>query len=200
MNKIMKRFATSGDYSDVCYRSLQMWDLSTAWSLSSGSFASTATTESLKESMGFVATLESALAEGDDLIAQLFALTLAPELEYYQVFDLLHMGQHYFPEMWILTESWHQWIRESNPMIAYIERMVRLDSGEIYVRANAFQAIAVSQFWISATVLRIPSAALWEAPQRLDFLIDQNAITPLQHCADAQPDQFTSFRVQRSTH
>ena len=127
----MKRFATSGDYSDVCYRSLQMWDLSTAWSLSSGSFASTATTESLKESMGVVATL---------------------------------------------------------------------DSGEIYVRANAFQAIAVSQFWISATVLRIPSAALWEAPQRLDFLIDQNAITPLQHCADAQPDQFTSFRVQRSTH
>lgn len=201
MNKTMKRFATSGDYSDVCYRSLQMWDLSIAWSLSSGNFSSTSTTESKKESMGTVATFESAIADGDDLIAKLFSFSLSPELEYYQVFEVLHMGQYLSPQTWILTESWHQWIRDSSPMLACIDRMVRLDSGEIYVRANVLPGIVVSQYWISETTLRIPLEALWESPKLMDFLIDENAITPLQHCLDHQePEMYSAFKVQRSMH
>ena len=183
--------------SDVCKRAANMWDLSTAWAMATGSFGlNEETVVSIKEGPAVTAIRDD--KEANDAMQQsLFELYFpqAHLLEYHPVFEGKYMGLLLRPEMWVLTETWISFLESSNPMLAVIDEIVRISSGELFVRLMSLK-LQVAALWVAETRLELDTAALHAAPrENMLFPIDQLVFTMLEASGDGLR---TSFSVQRS--
>lgn len=197
MNKIMKRFATSGDFSDVCYRAAQMWDLTFAWNLSKGRLGNDETTESIRE-LPFVCMLASEV--DDPMIASLLQKG-APEVNFAEVMEVRYLGQHLILGQWVLSEPWLQFMQDSRPLVGHIGKMVKLDTGEIYVKLHRVPSVSIADCWTTGGQLKVPLAPLHDKNLYSTeyFLLDQMAMTKLRAESDPSDQSNVSFVVERST-
>jgi hypothetical protein len=198
MNKIMKRFVTSGNWADVCKRALQMWELTTAWDLSKGRFGgSSAPASSLSEGPTIVSVREAAR---DPMVRDLFAsepFKDLVELEYVNMYEVKYLGQHLQPEMWVMAERWSEWMAESSPRLGQVMQMLRLASGEIYVRLLLLVEVDLAPKWTGPRELQLTTSEINSSPpMTVDRLLDEMAIT---HVTIRQTGENIVFTVRQST-
>jgi hypothetical protein len=179
MNKIMKRFVTTGNWADVCKRGLQMWELTTAWGLSKGNFGgSFAPLSSLKEGPGIMSLRED---PHEPMVAALFELQAfkgLAELEYFNVYEAQYVGQHLQPEMWVMAERWSEWMDKSSPRLAKLGQMLRMASGEIYVRLHVLRDLDLAPKWTGPREFTLDRSEITpESMIIFDRLLDEMAIT-----------------------
>ena len=201
MNKIMKRFVTSGNWADVCKRGLQMWELTTAWGLSKGNFGgSFAPVLSLKEGPGIVSMRDD---PQEHMVVSLFesaAFKGFEELEYFHVYEVQYMGQNLRPEMWVMAERWSEWMDNSSPRLAKLGQMLRVASGEIFVRLHVLLHVDLALKWTGPRELALDRSEI--VPENLivfDRLLDEMAITHVTLSATGDDDDRVRATVRQST-
>jgi hypothetical protein len=197
MNQVMKRYATTGDWTDVSYRSASMWDLCTAWHLATGKLAGWSPISASRQGDNVEVTRSSAMAS-DLLLARIFERTTCDALVYSEVFETSYVGQSFELGTWVLAEEWTQFLRGSSPQIGFITRMVTLETGALHIELTLFP-VSLSDKWSDDGSLVLDKSVLVSATS-FHSLIDSMALTIMRPTPESAGDTSSqvTFTVQRS--
>ena len=201
MNQVMKRFATSGDWTDVAHRAAQMWDRVSAWDLITGRLAHFSD-ETMATQVGTEFSVQRTKSTG--LAAYLFRhiYTEALTLGVVPVFQVLYLGQKYELGTYLLFSTWKQWLDDVPAQLGFVESMVQLSNGEIFVRIQAFDNLQMSKYWTAASLYTVPKNTLYSGSQSLKVLrFDELAITKLNLTSASASElaDLASFTVEFSS-
>ena len=97
----------------------------------------------------------------------------------------------------MLAERWSEWIQNSSPRLGKIVQMIRVASGEIYVRLMILPEMELTQRWTGPRELQIMRSALESARMvTVDRTLEEMALTHVT--LSARGDQI-AFTVRQST-
>mmetsp|Transcript_59374 Transcript_59374/g.142479 ORF Transcript_59374/g.142479 Transcript_59374/m.142479 type:complete len:236 (+) Transcript_59374:1885-2592(+) len=122
------------------------------------------------------------------------------ELEYFHVYEVQYMGQNLRPEMWVMAERWSEWMDNSSPRLAKLGQMLRVASGEIFVRLHVLLHVDLALKWTGPREFALDRSEI--VPENLivfDRLLDEMAITHVTLSATNNDDDRVRATVRQST-
>ena len=199
MNQVMKRFAASGQFSDVAFTAANLWDISSAWYLLTGSSSGFAATVPIASGPEIEVLRDQCL---DRMHAYLFlhAFPSLQAIELSEVYEASYFNQQYALGTWVLAETWETFLSsESTATLAIVDRMVSaVAPGELFVQLVSFPDLAVADCWTSETTLVVRTESLQQGRREPSVHQIESLALTILNVTGTSSSNATEFRVQRT--